>query len=101
VLVFYKEVKMQCPKCNSIKIAKHGFVWRANEKVQRYRCQSCSKTFVLEILQDQVRDTLAKLVAAGLLEVKPGGCYKKTDKWDSNEAKATIGIPCDNPVTKL
>ena len=96
---------MKCPLCRSEKVTKHGFVWRAKEKVQRYRCQECSKTFALEILQDQVKTILEKLVVAGLLEKLPGAddCYRKTPEWSREKAEAldTRHVCCDKPVTKL
>jgi len=36
----------ECPHCESVNTAKMGLTWRGGNRVQRYRCNTCGKTFV-------------------------------------------------------
>jgi len=36
----------ECPHCKSENTAKMGLTWRGGKRVQRYRCNTCGKTFV-------------------------------------------------------
>ncbi|WP_445223167.1 transposase [Calothrix sp. NIES-2100] len=40
---------LTCPYCQSLKIMRHGFsVRKSGEKLQRYWCNECDRTFTLK-----------------------------------------------------
>jgi putative transposase len=46
-VIVSKSDRVLCPRCNSIRIVKHGFRHNKGKEIQRYRCKDCKFKFTL------------------------------------------------------
>ena len=82
------KIKLLCPSCSSKSIVKTGKRKNKNQTIQRYKCNSCSKTFISSTLKNKTYP--AKIILNAISCYNLGHNQNKVSKLISSNFKIKV-----------